>query len=550
MSDLRDRDSGNLVARPLQRGSRYCQFHLRAFCEHPATGCSQNDACTIFLDLETTSLDVTTANVVELGAVHLQTGAAFASLVNPTTCKADAAHIHGIHVDEFQMAPKFATVFQSFLSFVFAVAQPLQFGGSGSADMRPGARAPGTGAAPVLVAHNGRRFDFAILCAECRRHGVPIQSMVGFHFVDTMDLFSGVLPKEDQEDLLLARRCCKLQCLAADINCPTVGAGGLLAHRRPHRALDDAIALLGVVQATAVRLDRSVMQLVAPLTSALDVGATEAALEAMGVPQGLPRIDVGVAPSLSASVCLPPHSMRAVTAISEQDKQPSRQLRDSPKAQFALTQELSHAIALAVEDPISTSPARRRHSRMGWDWRALECSLQAKQTSAATDVEQQQEQQQQQQRQEQQEQQPSHKSASVPKATAARTSTPPARRRTKSQARAAKAPYSDTAVVKQPLLHTVTATPPRRLLRRRSSASMEGPGSQEKRCVRRRGSIMSVSADDSILNALEQISLPLGDSKRGKAMCDTLEQATLPLPGPAVAPTQLDPADSQESALL
>jgi len=538
MSDLRDRESGNLVAAPLQRGSRYCQFHLRAFCEHPATGRSQVDACTIFIDLETTSLDVTTANVVELGAVHLQTGAAFSSLVKPTTCKADAVQIHGIHASELLTAPRFASVFQSFLSFVFALAQPLQFGAGGSADMRPGARAPGNGAPPLLVAHNGRRFDFAILCAECRRHGVHMNSMVDLHFVDTMDLFSGLLPKEDQEDLLPGRRCCKLQCLAADISCAAAGSGGLLARRRPHRALDDAAALLDVVQASAVRLDRSVTQLLAPLASALDVVATEAALEAMGVPQVLPRIVDGMGPSLSSSVCLPPHSVRAATATFEQTKQPDREFRDGPLAPFALTQELSHALAAAAEDPISASPPRR-HGRLGWDWRALEGSLQARRTSVAADAKQQ---------QQQQEQQPSNGLASVPQAAMARMSTPPARRRTNSRVHAARTLCGDTAVIQRPLVNTVTATPPRRPLRRRNTASNEA--TQQNRCMRRRCTTMSVSADDRILNALEHISVPLGGSKLDTVILDTLEQATRHFPGAAVALTQLDPPDSQEAALL
>merc|ERR1712008_409140 len=61
--------------------------------------------------------------------------------------------------------------------------------------------------------------------------------------------------------------------------------------------------------------------------------------------------------------------------------------------------ELSQALAAAAEDPICASP--RRHGRLGWDWRALECSLQARRTSVAADAKQQQ-QLQQQQRQEQQ----------------------------------------------------------------------------------------------------------------------------------------------------
>ena len=60
--------NGRLVAEPLRCGGRYCMFHAKPFVTRPA----QNDrhCIVIFLDLESTGVDIFEDRVVEIAAVH------------------------------------------------------------------------------------------------------------------------------------------------------------------------------------------------------------------------------------------------------------------------------------------------------------------------------------------------------------------------------------------------------------------------------------------------------------------------------------------------
>ena len=77
--------SGRAVAAPLRRGSPLCLFHARPFSTRPA--CVTGPVVVLYLDLETTGVDVSRDRVVELAAsqgqeaAHLP-GANFAEVVH------------------------------------------------------------------------------------------------------------------------------------------------------------------------------------------------------------------------------------------------------------------------------------------------------------------------------------------------------------------------------------------------------------------------------------------------------------------------------------
>jgi len=96
---------------------------------------------------------------------------------------------------------------------------------------------------PVLVAHNGLHFDFAVLLAECERHGIEMP--LDWAWVDSLDVARRMLPNAD---------CKKLRCLAKDLGVlqPQFGgSAGRTGARKPHRALSDACLLRDVCVALA-----------------------------------------------------------------------------------------------------------------------------------------------------------------------------------------------------------------------------------------------------------------------------------------------------------
>ena len=40
----------------------------------------------------------------------------------------------------------------------------------------------------LIVAHNGLKFDFPILCAECHRNGIDLERLAVWSFVDTLEV--------------------------------------------------------------------------------------------------------------------------------------------------------------------------------------------------------------------------------------------------------------------------------------------------------------------------------------------------------------------------
>ena len=59
--------SGRLVAQPLRRGGEYCLLHAKPFVVRPAV---VQASVTVFLEIETTGVDVVRDRIVELAAMH------------------------------------------------------------------------------------------------------------------------------------------------------------------------------------------------------------------------------------------------------------------------------------------------------------------------------------------------------------------------------------------------------------------------------------------------------------------------------------------------
>ena len=70
--------AGKLVAAPLLAGGSCCLFHMSTFVVQSAP--TENMLVT-FLDLETTGLSLADDRIVEIGALALKSGAAFATVV-------------------------------------------------------------------------------------------------------------------------------------------------------------------------------------------------------------------------------------------------------------------------------------------------------------------------------------------------------------------------------------------------------------------------------------------------------------------------------------
>ena len=73
--------SGRLACAPLLAGCDSCSFHLERFVAAPRPLCAES-VVGIFLDLETTGLSLCD-RIVEIGAVHLDSGAGFGVVVHP-----------------------------------------------------------------------------------------------------------------------------------------------------------------------------------------------------------------------------------------------------------------------------------------------------------------------------------------------------------------------------------------------------------------------------------------------------------------------------------
>ena len=105
----------------------------------------------------------------------------------------------------------------------------------------------------LVVAHNGLKFDFAILVSEVFRTGADWLPIQRWGYVDTLDVFR-----------VSSAPCVKLQCLYREL---AVSDGDL----RAQRALDDAVALRDVTITQAERYGLTLGQLLAPFVVECDV---------------------------------------------------------------------------------------------------------------------------------------------------------------------------------------------------------------------------------------------------------------------------------------
>ena len=158
--------TGRLVALPLRRGGEFCAIHAKPFVVRPAT--PETSLITVYLDLETTGVDVAQDRIVELAACHAPAdhrlaGGSYSSTVrvDPQILKergAEAAEVHGISDAEIAQGPDFAEAWARFLQWTDDLLNTsVQEGSSDTDDEEP--RAPQLTETPMLLlaAHNGVR---------------------------------------------------------------------------------------------------------------------------------------------------------------------------------------------------------------------------------------------------------------------------------------------------------------------------------------------------------------------------------------------------------
>ena len=105
------RDSlGRLVADPLRRGSAFCLLHTVLFRVEPAHVC---DGLVVYVDLETSSLDIISGKIVDIGALIEGSHCTFSTVVNPGQDDSiEQPSAHGIPHEELLLGPCFAEAFQ------------------------------------------------------------------------------------------------------------------------------------------------------------------------------------------------------------------------------------------------------------------------------------------------------------------------------------------------------------------------------------------------------------------------------------------------------
>ena len=124
-------DQGRLVAEPLRRGGEFCAFHAKPFCVQPTTRADACNVVAVFVDLETTGVDIALDRIVELAATHAPAdprfaGGSFSTVVrvDPSILRArgkEAAEVHGISEEEVAAGPGFVEAWSRFLQWTDAL---------------------------------------------------------------------------------------------------------------------------------------------------------------------------------------------------------------------------------------------------------------------------------------------------------------------------------------------------------------------------------------------------------------------------------------------
>ena len=158
-SRLRD-SYGRLAAAPLTRGGRHCAFHTPTFAHAPVHR-PVGDVVVVYIDLETSGLDVLADEILEVAAAASCPDAFFSTTVRPTEMPAGPG-VHGIGNDELLTSSPFNVVFNDLVGFLRGVSeQALADGGGSSSEddlVASGKPLPSPKFPPpavVLVAHNG-----------------------------------------------------------------------------------------------------------------------------------------------------------------------------------------------------------------------------------------------------------------------------------------------------------------------------------------------------------------------------------------------------------
>ena len=198
------------------------------------------------------------SQIVEIGAMVSDSGASFATVVQPT-CDSEpsAAAVHGIGWEEMRHGPSFSVMFERFCAFLQDAEAAALATCDDSSDEDGDHTQPALAFAPtiVLVAHNGRRFDGSVLVHECLRNGVPVARLARYKWVDTMDVIRACS----------SAGCFKLQCLAK-----------AMAARQgcAHRAFDDVVALHDVISCVGEAVSLPMTKLLLPFMCDFDVVAS------------------------------------------------------------------------------------------------------------------------------------------------------------------------------------------------------------------------------------------------------------------------------------
>ena len=264
-------------AEPLRRGSDYCLFHARPFAAYPCVSECPQSLEIIFLDLETTGVTIAEDRIVELAAVQILPGNLPGCVFSATvfveteileTRGKEAARVHGIGQTEVAISPTFPEVWQAFRSFIDSLSNfHLQDLSSDSDDDDPTELLTVSEERPVVLigAHNGIKFDFAMLLFECHRHDLDMSVFEEWVFVDTMHIVNAVKD--------ITGSCMKLQCLAINA-CDQ-------EELRAHRARDDCVALCRVMMYVASKLGISFQRLLYAFAMRLDLSSSIAQVSSM-----------------------------------------------------------------------------------------------------------------------------------------------------------------------------------------------------------------------------------------------------------------------------
>ena len=263
-------------AEPLRRGADYCCFHARPFATNPCIEECPRSLEIVFLDLETTGVSIAEDRIVELAAVQILPtnfpGCSFSTTVFVDTeiletRGQEAACVHGIGQAEITISPTFPEVWRAFLRFIESLSNVHVQELSSDSDDEPRELPVISEESPTILigAHNGIKFDFAMLLFECYRHDLDTSVFEQWVFVDTMHIVAAA------KDIMGS--CLKLQCLAFHACDPE--------DLRAHRARDDCVALCRVMVYTASRLGIRFRRLLYGFAKQLDLRISIAQVSSM-----------------------------------------------------------------------------------------------------------------------------------------------------------------------------------------------------------------------------------------------------------------------------